>query len=335
MQIFRCYKQFPVKQMLHGLLSFIPFLYKIYKHFIGESSYSSSNPRFCYSLWLRILITLENNKIPVNLDNIAEIGSSSSLGVCLAALITGTRSYSSLEIKKYEFVHKNLIMFEELVHLFRKREAIPDDREFPRINIKLSSYKFPYDILSEEDLSLLLSESRLNDIRKSINNLGKRNIILKCYVPWEDSLDKLNESFDLIFSRAVLEHISKFPEIYSKLKICLKETGVMLHDIEYHNHGIGLYWNSHWCYSRLMWKLIKGNRSLITNRSVHSMHIKAMQNLGFTILANKRIIRESVINRKCLTKRFKNMNDIDLKSYGGWILATAEDNRLKNSNIED
>ncbi|MCD4747640.1 MAG: methyltransferase domain-containing protein [Bacteroidales bacterium] len=315
-----CNTDIPFKHLFRGIVSFLPFANQIYGKIKGDSSHSCSNPRFCYSLWLRILVTLNNNKLDYRLDNIAEIGNSSSIGVGLVALLTGVKSYSALEVVKYQLSQKSLNMCEELIKLFRNREDIPDDNEFSNINIQLDSYKFPTRILTEKKLSVLLSENRLNQIRKAILNYEK-NSIINYYVPWEYSLNNIRGSFDLVFSRAVMEHIADYPETYRKLKTCLKPRGFMLHDIEYHNHGIGTHWNSHWCYSNLLWELIKGKRSFIINRSTHSMHLDILKNLGFQLLSDQRKINKSSINRNCLAKRFKSILDIDMNSYGGWILA--------------
>ena len=315
-----CSKDIPFNHVLKGIVSYIPFANQIYRRVKGDSCHSCSNPRFCYSLWLRILVTLYNNKLHNQLNNIAEIGNSSSIGVGLVALLTGVKSYSALEVVKYQLTQKSLNMFEDLIRLFRNRENIPDNNEFPRINIQLDSYKFPKRILTEKKLSVLLSENRLNQIRKAILNYEK-NSIINYYVPWEYSLNNIRGSFDLVFSRAVMEHIADYPATYSKLKTCLKPRGFMLHDIEYHNHGIGTHWNSHWCYSNLLWELIKGKRFFIINRSTHSMHLDTLKNLGFQLLSDQRKINKSSINRNCLAKRFKSISDVDMNSYGGWVLA--------------
>jgi hypothetical protein len=320
----KCFKEIPIKQLVFGVISFVPFANKLYKRVIGESSYSNSNSRFCYSMWLRILVTMHESKLETRLTNIAEIGNSSSLGVGLAALLTGVETYTSLEVIKSGNIVKNLKMFEELIKLFRAKEDIPDDKVFSRINLQLADYKFPTNILTDKRMSVLLSEERLNNIRNSIQNIGQNNNtdIISAYIPWELSINHLVESMDLIISRAVMEHIDDYEDIYYKLNLCLKANGIMLHDVEYHHHGIGRHWNSHWEYSSFIWNLIKGKRLFITNRTTHSMQCESLKRTGFQILLEKRIIRTTRIQSKCLTKEFRDISDIDLNTYGGWFLVS-------------
>ena len=316
-------KDIPYKQLIRGIISYIPFNRHIYKRYVGDSSYSSSNPRFCYSFWLRILVTLHNKNLQNQIVNVAEIGNSSSIGVGLMALLTGVKTYSSLEVERYDLIQKSLEMFEELVSLIKNKEDIPDDKEYPRINLRIDSYKFPNEILTDEKMQELLSESRLNQIRYAIQNLHRNdnNDIIRYYVHWEDSLESIKGSFDLIFSRAVLEHIADYPGAYNSLKSCLTPQGVMIHDIEYHHHGIGPYWNSHWSYPTFLWNLIRGKRPYITNRSNHTQHLDTLKEVGFEILSEDRQLRESVLDRKSLANKFRNISDQDFQSYGGWIIS--------------
>jgi len=316
-----CHKDLPYKQLVRGIVSFLPFVSQMYSKIKTNSTYSCSNPRFCYSLWLRILVTLYNHNLHNKFSRLAEIGNASSIGVGLAALLTGVKNYSALEVVKYQLTQKSLNMLEELVELFVNREDIPDDSEFPRINIKLNSYKFPRDILTEKKLAFYLSDIRLDQIRKALMNL-ENNDLINYIVPWESEINKMNSTIDFVFSRAVMEHIAEYYDTYDKLKLCLRPGGFMLHDIEYHNHGIGSFWNSHWGYSSMLWKLIKGKRTFITNRSTHSMHLDSLNNLGFQILSEQRIINKSGINRKCLAKKFISISEFDINTYGGWILAS-------------
>jgi hypothetical protein len=315
-------KDIPLVQLLKGIISYIPYSYLAYKKAKGDSSHSCSNPRFCYSLWLRILVTLHNYKCLDRLNNIAEFGNSSSFGVGLAALLTGVERYSALEVVKYEMKEKNILMFENLIQLFRNKEDIPDEKEFPSINLKLDSYKFPEEILTERKLIEMLSEERLSLIRTAILNCDhiEKDGIINYYVPWVCSLDEITNSFDFIFSRAVMEHIDHCIDTYNQLYVMLKPEGIMLHDIEYHNHNIGNHWNSHWCYSDFLWKLIKGKRPFITNRLTHSMHERILENMGYKIILNNRTIRDSKIPREKLSRKFENISDTDFVTYGGCLL---------------
>lgn len=316
-------KNFPTLAILKGIASYIPILFIVYKKIRRETAHSCSNARFCYSLWLRIFVTMSNANLQNHKGVIAELGPSSSFGVGLVALLTGSKSYTALEVVKSEIVEKNLRIFEELIFLLRHKVNIPDDNEFPRINIKLDSYLFPCHFLTDVLLNDLLSEKRIEKIREAIINCNySSNIqIINYYVPWEKNSYILENTFDFVFSRSVMEHIIDYPKIYYLLKGCLKDNGIMFHDIDYHNHKIGKQWNGHWCYSNFLWKIIAGNRPSFINRATHSMHTSVMKHLAFNILAEYRTQKISHIARKCLSKQFKSMTEEDLNTCGGYIIA--------------
>jgi hypothetical protein len=258
------------------------------------------------------------------IDNIAEIGPASSFGVGLMALLSGARSYSALEIRDYKVVDKNLRIFEELIQLFKDREKIPDENEFPQINIRLDSYDFPVYIFDDKKLEQLLQPERLMKIRQAISSIDDDNARIKYLVPWNKSLEFIESSFDLIFSRAVMEHVSNYSEVYQDLYFSLKAQGRMIHDIEYHSHNLSKIWNGHWCYSSFLWSMIVGNRKYLLNRSSHTMHIETMKSHGMIIIREARVIKESKIDRKLLPKKFKAISDKDISSYGGFILAAKK-----------
>lgn len=91
----------------------------------------------------------------------AELGPGDSLGIGLAALISGTARYHALDVFEYANIERNIRIFEELVELFRRREKIlvDDESDF---------YDFPSHILDENRLRDSLAEKRLERIRHSI-----------------------------------------------------------------------------------------------------------------------------------------------------------------------
>lgn len=311
----------PIKQLLKGLISSIPRIQCYYLKYKSTSNYSNSNARFCYSVWMRIFVLINRRENPFQINKIAELGSSSSLGIGIAALLTGVRNYTALEIVNKFEIEKNLHLVDELVKLFRRKESIPDDSEFSRINIKLPSYVFPHDLLNSEKLDFLLSESRINQIKWALKNLGRENVIIKFIVPWESHVVSITNEFDLIFSRAVMEHVENYNTINLNLFKCVKINGLVLHDIEFHNHGIGNKWNCHWSYSDFLWSLIKGKRKYLTNRLTFTDQLLAIEKSGFNIIEANRIYKQSPYKKNCLSKKYRLMNDADLNTYGGCIVA--------------
>ena len=87
--------------------------------------------------------------------------------------------------------------------LFKKRERIPDETEFPRVKPFLKSYKFPSSILTNERLDKALKQDRIQSIRNALSNLNGRNnsnIQISYFVPWYNSKFIKDKSIDMIYS---------------------------------------------------------------------------------------------------------------------------------------
>ena len=95
---------------------------------------------------------------------VAELGPGDSLGIGLAALLTGADHYVGLDIFAYADSSRNLAVLDELVEMFGARASIPDSNELPDVKPYLPSYEFPGRILSAERLaSLTRSRARRCD----------------------------------------------------------------------------------------------------------------------------------------------------------------------------
>ncbi|HEB86620.1 MAG TPA: hypothetical protein ENI68_06355 [Gammaproteobacteria bacterium] len=98
----------------------------------------------------------------------AELGPGNSLGVGLAALLTGSEKYLAFDIMEHADIATNLKVFDGLVELFENEKDIPDGKEIPDDQPTLRCYAFPHDILSEERLDRVLAKWRIEQIRYSI-----------------------------------------------------------------------------------------------------------------------------------------------------------------------
>jgi hypothetical protein len=82
-------------------------------------TFGTDNSRYCYSVWLRHLI--HAHKFGFNHINstVAELGPGESIGIGLAALLTGSRKYYALDVHTYWNTKRNLMIFDNLVELFK------------------------------------------------------------------------------------------------------------------------------------------------------------------------------------------------------------------------
>jgi len=234
--------------------------------------------RYCYSVWLRHLSIAYENKLTTQPNVIAKLGPGDSLGIGLAGLISGADKYYAFDVVKYSTTERNVRLFYELVDLFRAREDIPDEAEFPDVKPYLKSYQFPHHILNDARLKACLQPDRIQTIKDALseceNNLSsEKRILIKYFVPWYDSSVLEKESVDMIYSQAVLEHVDNLDSVYQALFHWLKPNGFMSHQIDFKCHGKAEKWNGHWAYSDFVWKVIRGRRSYLLNREPHSVHI--------------------------------------------------------------
>lgn len=243
---------------------------------------------------------------------IAELGPGDSLGIGLAALISGSDRYFAFDVVEHASISRNLAIFDELVALFKSKAPIPGETEWPKIKPLLPDYQFPADILDDRRLGQALESSRLEKIRHSIMNHRHEESTIQYKVPWHDAGVLEKESVDMIYSQAALEHVDDLENTYKAMYAWLKPTGYISHTIDFKCHGTAHQWNGHWRYSGLVWKLIRGGRPYLINRAPHSTHIALLEKEGFDVVFNKRTVANSLFSQNQLAPQFKSISDDDL-----------------------
>ncbi|MBU0533647.1 MAG: class I SAM-dependent methyltransferase [Candidatus Omnitrophica bacterium] len=294
---------------------------------VSKGTGGTISARYSYSIWLRHLVMAYKNNLPTQPDTIAELGPGDSLGIGLAALISGVNKYYAFDVIKYADNQRNIKIFDDLIVLFRKREKIPDETEFPEIKPYLESYEFPTHILSDDHLNLMLKNDRIKSIKNALLNTGKTHsdkIQISYFVPWHNSNIIKEASVDMIYSQAVLEHVEYLEYIYETLYRWLKPGGFMSHQIDFKSHGLASEWNGHWTYSDFAWKIMRGKRSYLLNREPHSKHIELIHKAGFEIICDIQYKNKSRIQKKYLKSKFKYLSDDDLTTTGAFIQAVKK-----------
>lgn len=302
-------------KLLYGIATFIPGISSL--RLKGASETASS--RYCYSVWLRHLVMAHCNGLNSFPKVVAEFGPGKSLGIGLAALISGCEQYFALDVVEHANVDRNVRVFDELVDLFKNCTDIPGDNEFSKINPQLKEYSFPHDILDGYRLKYALEDSRLENIRNSIINPHRKDSVLKYSVPWYNFNVIKKESIDMIYSQAVLEHIDNLENAYKAMNLGLKPTGYISHQIDFKCHGTADEWNGHWTYSDLTWKLMRGKRPYLLNRQPYSLHLSLLEKEGFKLITNISYRLESKLQKKQLAPQFQSMSDDDLITSGAFV----------------
>jgi SAM-dependent methyltransferase len=307
-----------IKAILSGLSTHIPWYDR------KGSTGGTDSARYCYSVWLRHLILGARHAKGWSQPRVvAELGPGDSIGIGLAALLSGAEKYFALDLVRYSDLKKNLEIFDELASMFANQLRIPDDSEFPFLYPKLDCYDFPKDLIGEGRLLESLAPERVAGIRSSIELSGAEGSMVSYKAPWNapDVID--DESVDFIFSQAVLEHVDDLKSVYEAMRKWLKPNGVMTHQIDFKCHGKANTWNGHWTYSDFVWKVVVGRRSYLLNRQPHSVHVELIRRSGFQILDDTVFRSVSHLRREQLAPRFRALSDDDLSTSGAFIVAAS------------
>ncbi len=311
-----------------GLASYLPPL----RRRIGRTTGGTTTARYCYAVWLRHLCLAHASGLPTDERVVAELGPGDSLGVGLAALLSGAQTYYALDTVPYRDAARDLAIYDDLVRLFVARAPIPDDTEFPRVWPTLDSYAFPAHILDEDRLSTALTPRRLATLRTALRSCGQQggmpargrgdeDVTLAYMAPWSDPTVVAAGTVGMIISQAVLEYPVDLAATYRAMDRWLRPGGFMTHTIPFNAHGLAKTWNGHWLYPDPLWALIVGRRPYAPNREPHSTHVKLLEGLAYTIACDRTMECNEGIERARLAPRFRDLSDDDVRICGAVIQA--------------
>lgn len=281
-----------------------------------------------YTSWMRTLITLHEKGVDTDsIKSIAEIGPGDTLGVGLAAMLSGADHYLGLDAVPTVYNFNNEKIFEELVEIFKKRTPLLTREECPKQRPYLKSYDFPSHILSEEKLKRTLSDERLEKIRRAIRAKGEigdqEDITIMYSVPWDSdaSLEKHRATIDLIMSFAALEHVDDVPRTYYGMDKILRAGGVVASSIDFKCHDTAGLRNGHLAYSDLEWRIIRGKSKFLINRWPHEWHVREMTKY-FDIVHDDIYYHphDNLVKRDDLAPRFSNMSDEEIRIAEAFII---------------
>ncbi len=306
-----------VGQLLYGVATFIPGVAAVF----GRGGGDTQSARYCYSVWLRHLVTAFASGLPAHPRVVAELGPGDSLGVGLAALVSGADRYHAFDVVRHAQVKRNLAVLGELVALFRARAEIPGESEFPEVQPRLPSYAFPHHVLGDEPLAAALADDRLARIEESVRNQNVAGSMIDYRTRWFDDQAIERASIDLLFSQAVLEHVDDLAGSYRAMRLWIKPDGILSHQVDFRCHSTARVWNGHWKYSDLTWRLIRGRRSYLLNREPYSTHLRLLAENGFAHVGGQVATSESHVARGELAPRFRHLTEPDLVTSSALIQA--------------
>lgn len=285
----------------------------------SRKSGGSGSARYCYSVFMRHLVRLNQAMKFTVPETVAELGPGDSLGIGLCALLSGAEKYVGLDVVKFTDLSGNLSILDELVELFQAQAPIPDDQEFPRVRPKLDDYAFPSTILDKTVLKRSLSQERIANLREQLSNSGGDRI---AYVaPWSAGEMIEESSIDWIFSQAVLEHVDDLEGAYQAFSAWLKPNGVMSHQIDFKCHNMAATWNGHWAAPDWLWRLTRGRRPYLLNRQPLSVHQAMAKKSYLTEIDIKRVEQGDGLTRNQLPCWYRELPDEDLVTSGAFIVS--------------
>jgi len=293
--------------MLKGMLTYVPGLNGL--RLRRASTGGTDSARYCYSVWLRHLVMLNTVGFEINSAVVGELGPGDSIGIGLAALLSGAAAYVGLDIFPFSAESDTLRVFDELADMYARKESIPDEREFPGVRPKLKSYEFPNDLM---DNSRILERTR--KIRNELETGLVNNQIVNYHAPWTSPDDITPASLDLIFSQAVLEHVDDLEETYRAMNSWLKPRGYASHVIDFGAHHLSPFWNGHWAYSDIEWQLVRGRREFLLNREPLSTHLCCAKKAGFEVARLTRESGDQGLEPDALSDRFRKFNADDAQT---------------------
>lgn len=286
------------------------------KVFINKD-YAASKGTYCYDVWMNHLKHwLAFHKTVPNV--VMEIGSGNSLGVGLAALLSGASKFYALEKTQFWNNSTNLRVFDELVDMFKQRQ---ESKSFYEDAEGGYTEGFPHQVLNNEYFKKCLSEDRLFKIRKELEHpQASDNIFIRSIIPWTGKAHIANDSVDLICSHTVLQHVMDLDFTYIKMGNWLKPGGYMSHTIDFKCMNTSKLWNGHWTYNKSTWKIVTGGANLI-NREPLSTHLQLLNANNFNIKFQQLTKKKNKLLKHDLAKRFKSLKEKDLTTSGVYFFA--------------
>jgi hypothetical protein len=316
-----------IRPLLMGLGSNIPGFYERFgnsgKRAKGKTG-GGRSARYCYSIWLRHLITAHQSGTLKPIPRVvAELGPGDSLGVGLAALLSGAQQFKAFDVVAYAQQETNLSILDELVLLFRNRIPVPAGEQYSPLVPTLSDYRFPHHILTEDILNVALDPLRIDKIRQALQKpVGEGGSpMLEYVVPWNGVAQVRAGTVDMVLSQAVMEHVDDVAATEQAIRLWLRPGGIVSHAVDYRCHHLFSTWDGHWGCPDWLWHLLKGKRPFLINRLSHSEQLELLRCAGLEPVHSEMMHKESGLPRSLLNLRYQARPDADHTTMAAHIVA--------------
>jgi SAM-dependent methyltransferase len=307
-----------LRPVLKGILTWIPGAYGAF--YDRHAGGGSDDAAYCYGVWLKHLTFLWEHGMQSIPETVLELGPGASLGIGLAALMSGTTRYVAVDVVRWAREATNVVVLRDLVALFQARAPRPT-KSWPDYDSYLDRRLFPSHILDEDRLGRSMAADRLAVLTQAITHLESTLSGPIRYETWDDRERIAEGEADLVLSHAVLQHTTDLERVYDDCRRWLKPGGWMSHQIDFTAHGVTDVWNGHLQYSERVWALVSGRRAYFLNREHCSTHLALLRANGFDVVSVIRRSRLDGLDRSRLARRWRHISDEDLTCAGAFIQA--------------
>lgn len=301
------------RQLAYGLLSVVPGVPESLYLGTGGTNFAE----YCYCIWLRHLARARAGGMEAFPRVVAELGPGDSIGVGLAALLSGAHRYVALDALAHADPAGNLRIFDELVQLFRRRAPIPGRDVLPETGLGAGDTAFPVDLIGERELETALADARVEWLRGIVAGKSTPDV-LDYRAPWGRLSSADEASVDFLVSNAVMEHVADLGDAYMAMRRWLRGGGIASNQIDFRSHGLFRAWDGHWACPDWLWRLFVGRRPYLLNREPLATHREMAAIAGLEELQVSRVELAAVSKR--LAPRFAGMSTEDRVTSSAYLL---------------
>jgi hypothetical protein len=303
-----------------GAATYIPFAYSL----LGQKRMTRAGVTayYCYRVWLKHMLLADEISGQGVPNVVAELGPGDTVGVGIAALLSGAGRYIGVDVRRFLDVDASAAIAQEMVTLFRTRQPFPSTgcSEFRHL---LDEQSFPSRLLDASRHSEFLSEERVSAILSELQEMlaNRPSPMIAYRAPLSDPSVVQDNSVDLLISHSVLEHVVDLRQTLGNAFRWLRPGALTSHLFDLTSHEIVSGWDEHRSFSDRAWKLIVGKRPFMINRLPYSAIVAIFEECGFRVLRSDRMQMPTTLPRTRLSESWRIASDDDLTTYGGYVIA--------------
>lgn len=276
---------------------------------MGRRNYPCVDAEYYYRTWLSHVCLAHHFGCWDTPETVLEIGPGNSLGVGLAALLSGINKYLAYDVNPLLNELGEASLLSEIADLYRVKAP------FATADALLPTAELPSQLFAAERRAYFLSPDWIDQIKYSLANRGE---LIDYY---NDPDEIAMHTVDYIFSQSALEHVEELDTMYESMWKWLKPGGLMTHSIDFSAHGTSRDWNGHWTCPDWLWRLMQGKRLYFLNRVPLSQHQALLAHHGFELKGVHSIKRASTLKRAELAPRFQHLSESDLTTTSAFLVA--------------